>query len=239
MSNLNDINLEEVKLKLYERLKPSGWANVLKTFILSDAFDSILLELLKEAQSGSRFTPPLKSIFRAFEECPYKDLKVVWLSQDPYPKIDIADGIAFSCKNNSYVPASLKFIFKELETTVYPTSGYTWDTDLARWSNQGILMINSAFTTQIGKVGTHYKIWEPFLAFLLDILGSFNPGLIYVFVGKVAQGWISQVKDNNHLLLCSHPASAAHNLKELWDSNDVFNKISFLMWSQYKHKMIW
>ena len=66
MSLPQNIDLGEIKLKLYERLKLSGWGDKLKMFILSDAFDTILAQLLKEARAGSRFTPPLKKVFRAF-----------------------------------------------------------------------------------------------------------------------------------------------------------------------------
>lgn len=137
------------------------------------------------------------------------------------------------------MPPSLKFIFKEVNATVYPNEEYEWNPDLARWSNHGILMINTAFTTTINKVGKHYELWQPFIAFLLDILGSYNPGLIYVFMGKVARGWSEQIPENNHKIFCIHPAAAAHTLKEKWESDDVFNKISNLMWLHYKHKMIW
>lgn len=81
-SSMRTIDLEEVKIKLYQNLKPSGWADVLKTFILSNDFDKILEELLKQSQDGKKFTPIVKYLFRAFEECPYADLKVVILGQD-------------------------------------------------------------------------------------------------------------------------------------------------------------
>jgi uracil DNA glycosylase len=82
MSILSTVNLEEVKTKLYEKLKPSGWGDKLKTFILSDDFDKILQYLLNESKSGKHFTPVLKQVFRAFEECPYNELKVVMIGQD-------------------------------------------------------------------------------------------------------------------------------------------------------------
>jgi uracil-DNA glycosylase len=235
---VNTVNLEEIKQKLYEKLKPSGWADKLKTFILSSDFDKILKALLKDAQEGKRFTPQLKQVFRAFEECPYNELKVILMGQDPYPHLGIADGIAFSCSNTKNVEASLKYMFKELESTVYP-NGYTWDPDLKRWSNQGILMLNSALTTTISKVGQHYSIWQPFIAFLMDQLMCYNPGLIYVFMGKKAQEWSESVSDNNYKLFCSHPASAAHNALEKWDSGDIFNKTSDLCYKQFKYKIIW
>ena len=82
MTVLNNIDLEVVKQKLYDDLKPSGWADQLKTFILSADFDKILQYLLKEAQEGRRFTPILKQVFRAFKECPFDQLKVVVVGQD-------------------------------------------------------------------------------------------------------------------------------------------------------------
>lgn len=236
---LTTVDLGEIKQKLYERLKPSGWGDKLKTFIISQDFDKILKQLLQEAKEGQRFTPVLKQVFRAFEECPYKDLKVVIIGQDPYPYAGVADGIAFSCSNDGKVQASLRYMFKEIESTVYPEGGYVWDPDLKRWSNQGILILNTAFTTTIGKVGQHYALWQPFMAFLLDILMYNNPGLVYVFMGKKAQEWAESVPDNNYKIFTSHPASAAHNNAESWNSGDVFNQVSKILMDNNKEKIIW
>ena len=76
------INLEEIKLKLVERLRPSGWAHMLRGFIQSSDFDKILDTLHKLREDGKRFTPPLKQVFRAFEECPMDKLKVIMIGQD-------------------------------------------------------------------------------------------------------------------------------------------------------------
>lgn len=239
MSNLESVNLKEVQMKLYERLKPSGWGDKLKGFLLSDDFYKILNSLLIEARDNRRFTPVIKQLFRAFEECPYNDLKVVMIGQDPYPYPGVADGIAFSCGNDGKVQASLRYMFKEIEDTVYPNQGYTWDPDLARWSKQGILMLNIALTTTINRVGQHYILWQPFLAYLFDILSFNNSGLIYVFMGKKAQEWAKSIPDNNWKLMCSHPAYAAHHNQEKWDSGDIFNKTSDLVLKHYKYKIIW
>lgn len=238
MSVLNNIYLEEVKFKLYEKLKPSGWGDKLKTFILSSDFDNILIALLKEARAGQRFTPPLKMVFNAFEMCPYNKLKVVIMGQDPYPQIGVADGIAFSCSNDNKVQASLRYIFKELEATVY-SDGYTWDPNLARWSRQGVLMINTALTTSIGKIGTHYLLWRPFMAFLLDILTFNNPGLIYVFMGSKAKEWSESIPENNYKIFTTHPAFAAHTNNDKWDCQNVFNKINQITEKSYNEKIIW
>ncbi len=238
MNVLDSVDLTETKMKLYERLKPSGWGDKLKTFLLSDDFSKILLFLLKDAREGKRFTPVLKQVFRAFEECKYEDLKIIILGQDPFPQPLVADGIAFSCSNTRKPEASMRYMFQEIEHTVYK-DGYGWDPDLKRWSNQGILLINTAFTTTIAKVGTHYDIWRPFMAFLLDTIAFQNPGLIYVFMGKKAQEWMTSIPDNNYLLTCMHPAAAAHSHSERWNSGDIFNRINELSKKQFGTEIVW
>jgi uracil DNA glycosylase len=55
---------------------------VLRGFLYSTEFDNILLKLIKDSQEDRRFTPFIKYLFRAFEETPYTDLKVVVIGQD-------------------------------------------------------------------------------------------------------------------------------------------------------------
>jgi len=234
MNILNTVDLELTKNKIYERLKPSGWGDKLRTFILSGDFDLILNQLLEEAKRGDRFTPVLKQAFRAFEECPYNKLRVVVFGQDPYYQNGVADGIAFSSSNDGRVQTSLKYIFQEIEDTVYP-NGYVRDPDLKRWSNQGVLMLNTAFTTKIGKVGAHYAIWQPFLTFLLDVLAHNNPKLVYVFMGAKAKEWSEMVPDTSIKIFTTHPASAAYAKQKKWDSGDVFNKVN----NHLSQKIVW
>lgn len=233
------IDLEQIKQKLYQKLVPSGWGDKLKSFILSEEFDKILLKLYEESQSGMKFTPVLKQVFRAFEECPWKNLKVVTLGQDPYPYPGVCDGLAFSCGNTGKIQASLRYIHREIKETVYPNEDYDYPADLTPWANQGVLLLNTAFTTTINKVGTHYLIWRPFLVFVLDMISAYNPGMIYVFFGKIAQQYASGMPDNNYKLLISHPASAAHNNAERWNSEDVFNKINGILIKNNNLKITW
>lgn len=71
------LNLEEIKEKLYKKLEPSGWGRVLKSFIFSGDFDNIITQLARLSLDGKRFTPTLKQMFRAFEECPLDRKSVV------------------------------------------------------------------------------------------------------------------------------------------------------------------
>jgi uracil-DNA glycosylase len=233
------LDIEEIKQKMFDKLQPSGWGQALKPFIFSGDFDKILSQLALLAKDGKRFTPPLKSIFRAFEECPIDQLKVVIVGQDPYPQLGIADGISFSCGITNVPQPSLKYIFGAIERTVYEGYPSYQDPNLTRWSNQGILMLNTALTTTVGKSGQHYHIWKPFTAFLFDYLTWNKNGLVYIYLGKEAKDWSDCVSDNNHKLFASHPASAAYNKFRNWDSQEVFNKTNEIVEKMHNVKLIW
>lgn len=228
---IEQINLEEIKLKLIERLKQSGWANKLKGFVQSSDFDKILEKLYKLRENGKRFTPPLKQVFRAFEECPIDKLKVIMIGQDPYPHLGIADGIAFSCSNTMKPQPSLKNIFEAVDATVYDNDRREYDPDLTRWANQGVLLLNSALTCQVDKVGSHYAIWQEFIAYTMDILNFTNTGLIFVLMGKQAQELENMIGDHHHIIKVSHPASAAYT-KTVWDCGDMFNTCNTIIEGQ-------
>ena len=233
------IDLEEIRSKILIKLEPSGWKPIFKSFIESSDFENIILQLIRHTKDGKRFTPVLKDVFRAFEECPYNKLKVVIVGQDPYPGFEISDGIAFSCSKTGDLQPSLKYILDEVNRTVYNGEKISIDPDLTRWSNQGILMLNTALTTTIGKIGQHYQIWKPFIAYLFDYLTWYNNGLIYIYMGKEAQIWSEAVNDNNYKFMVPHPASAAYQKLQLWDSNDVFNKVNKILLTNNNEQIVW
>lgn len=217
-----ELELDEIKQKLFDKLEPSGWGRIFKSFIFSSEFDDILTKLYKLSMENKRFTPPLKQVFRAFEECPYSNLQMVIVGQDPYPQLGVADGIAFSCSNTGKLQPSLRYILDEVNKTVYNGENVSNDVDLKRWSNQGILLLNTALTTEVGKIGAHYDIWKPFTAYLLDWLNNYNPGLIYVYMGRKAEEWSVLTNDNTtYKFTVKHPASAAYSGSK-WDSDNIF-----------------
>jgi uracil-DNA glycosylase len=233
---MQEVNLQEVKEKLYERLKDSGWSKPLFNFIMTSDFDDILSFLLRDAQDGKRFTPKIKDLFRAFEECPVDKTRVVVIGQDPYPQIGVADGIAFSCSNKGKIEKSLEYMYKSIQDT---TSVTITDPDLSRWSHQGMLMLNSALTTTIGKPGSHQLLWKPFMAYLIDYLVWNKQDLIYVFLGKKAQEFADLVPDNNHKILVAHPASAVYEKGTVWDCNDMWNKINKYLEQNGQERISW
>jgi uracil DNA glycosylase len=82
--------------------------------------------------------------------------------------------------------------------------------------------LNTALTTEVGKIGAHYEIWKPFTAYLLDWLNNYNPGLIYVYMGRKAEEWSDLTNDTtSYKFTVKHPASAAYSGSK-WDSDNIF-----------------
>jgi uracil-DNA glycosylase len=227
--NTISVDIQQIQEKLVDKIRPAGWADKLKAFIMTQDFAEVLDKLHNLRTEDKRFTPPLKDVFRAFEECPYKDLKVVIVGQDPYPQMNIADGMAFSCSKSMAAQPSLRYIFEAIEETVYQGFPTYQDPNLQRWANQGVLLLNTALTVEVNSIGSHYELWKDFTTYVIDILSWNNPGLIWVFMGKKAQELEPLVSSNHYKFMVSHPASAAYAQKKQWDCNDVFNKINAVL----------
>ena len=223
------INIEEIKEKLIDKLRPTGWSDKLKGFIYSSDFDLLIQKLIDEREvKGKRFTPPLKHVFTSFEKCAANNIKVVIIGQDPYPQLGVADGLAFSCSITGEPQPSLKYVFDAIEKTVYHDFPITQDPDLTRCAQQGVLLLHTALTTEVGKPATHYDIWNPFMVYLLDILNSLYSGIIFILMGAKAQEFEDLLGDQHHILKVSHPMSAGYSGKE-WDFKDVFNQANVII----------
>ena len=86
--------------------------------VLADEWDKPYFAALadfvhREYRNGPVF-PPASKIFAAFDACPFGDVKVVILGQDPYHGPGQANGLCFSVAPDVAVPRSLVNIFKEV-----------------------------------------------------------------------------------------------------------------------------
>jgi uracil-DNA glycosylase len=227
---MESLNILKEKLKL--DVKKGNWDDILLPFINSKAYDDVTTSLVSLVEGGQRFTPQFKDIFNAFKECDYNNLKVVIVGQDPYPQLDVADGIAFSCSKKDKTEKSLQYIFKALYGEY---EGY--NNDLRRWANQGVLLINTALTVEVNKIGSHYWNWKPFTEYLFTEINRNNKDIVFILMGKKAESW-QLLLPNQIVLKCSHPASAAYR-GGVWDSNDVFSKANDELKKQDKTLISW
>jgi len=236
-------NIKQIQEKLIEKLQPTGWANFLKGYLKSSDFELLIEFLVNENQEGRRFTPALKQIFRAFEECSLDNTKVVIIGQDPYPQPTVADGIAFSCSNTNKPEVSLRYIMGAIEDTVSfeerDVLNEETQFDLVRWSRQGVLVLNSALTTEVGKTSKHVEQWKPFMNYLIDMLNFQRSGLVWALMGKQAQSFDSLIGEHHTILKCTHPAYASYMKVSKWDCNNVFNKVNAQLAEYKKDKILW
>ena len=235
-----EIDINNLRDNLNNKLKESGWEHVLAPYINGLSFDYIMNTLVKSVSEGRRFTPKFKDTFNAFIECPYDDVKVVIVGQDPYPQLGSADGLAFSCSKKGKAEKSLQYILKQTIGDYTDTGRVMYtpeECDLRRWSNQGVLLINTALTVEVNKIGSHYGIWKSFTEYLFDILNKYNKNVIFILMGRKAEEWAPLIP-NNKIFKVAHPASAAYRGGE-WDCKDVFNKVNLELEKQDKTCIEW
>jgi len=232
------MNIQKIREQLKIKLAKSGWDRVLNEFIDSSDFE-VLMKEIGELNKENKITPSTKQIFRTFYECPYNELKVVILGQDPYSEEGVADGLAFSCGNTKKPTSVLNVIFEEIKNTYYKDEcWYAWEPDLTRWANQGVLLLNASLTTEIDKINMHGPMWKPFTEYLFKKLVELNHNMIYIFVGAVAKEWAKKIPESNQKMYCYHPESALYN-DGIWESNDVFLRTNEILESINGTKIIW
>ena len=237
--------LEETRTKLIAKLQESGWGEVLRLFLHSEDFSKIFDTLYKQVAEDKRFTPPLKHVFRAFEQCPWSKTKVVMIGQDPYFTPGVADGIAFSCGLTGKAQPSLKYMFDAIEKQVYQEFPTHQDPDLTRWANQGVLLLNSALTVQMNKPGTHYDIWKDFLVYVIDQICSKKDDVVFVLLGKQAETFKEFIDKpfmstgNHKVIIASHPASAAYQKAREWNGGFIFNEVNEFLKTKGKSIVSW
>ena len=88
----------------------NGWESILR----SPECRKVLAEVAARRKKGERVYPIQKDVFRAFDDCPVKKVRVVILGQDPYANEGQAIGRAFAVSESTEMPPSLKYIFEEV-----------------------------------------------------------------------------------------------------------------------------
>lgn len=184
--------------------------------------------------------PNIKDVFKAFKLCPYNKCRVIFVGQDPYPQRGVAQGVLFG--NSSDTPEnklspSLQIIKESVINFEISHNLITFDPSLESWAKQGILMINSALTTEVGKIGVHMMKWRPFMIAFLKQMSMINPGIIYVLFGSQAQILEPYINKNNYVLKIEHPAYFARTNKKM--PYHIWKDINKILYDLYGEKIEW
>ena len=169
--------------------------------ILSDEFEKPyyleLREFLKEEYRTKTIYPNMNNILEALKRTSYKDTKVLILGQDPYHGENQAHGLAFSVQPNVAIPPSLLNIYKELQSDIgcfIPNNGY-----LIPWSDQGVLLLNTALTVRANEANSHKGIgWETFTDRIIELLSERTDPVIFVLWGANARKKTALIDTSKH-----------------------------------------
>ena len=188
----------------------------------------------------STLCPSIRDVFKAFKLCPYNNCRVILVGQDPYPQRGVAQGVLFG--NSSDTPEnklspSLQIVKESVINFEIPHNLITFDTTLESWAKQGILMINSALTTEVGKIGVHMMKWRPFMIAFLKQMSMINPGIIYVLFGSQAQILEPYINKNNYVLKIEHPAYFARTNKKM--PYYIWKDINRILYDLYGERIEW
>jgi uracil-DNA glycosylase len=188
---------------------------------LREEFDSAYMGelrsfLLTEKAAGRRIFPKGAEWFRALDLTPLDQVRVVILGQDPYHGPDQAHGLCFSVRPGVSLPPSLVNIYKELESDLgIPRAKHGC---LEHWAKQGVLLLNSVLTVQMGAAASHRERgWEKFTDSVIRLVNARPEPVVFMLWGSYAQrkaGFVESVEGGGrHLVLkAPHPSPlSAHS----------------------------
>ena len=178
--------------------------------VLAEEFDKPyfkeLVDFVRAEYAAGTVFPKGRDIFRAFDKCPFDNLKVVIIGQDPYHGEGQANGLCFSVSDGIPFPPSLQNIFKEVNSDTgapIPQSG-----NLDRWAEQGVLLLNAVLTVRAHQAASHAgRGWEQFTDAVVRTIAQHKEGVVYMLWGNYAQrkGQIAD-PERNLILKSVHPS---------------------------------
>lgn len=185
-------------------IEPS-WHEKLMVEFEKPYFEMLTQFVRAEYANGLCF-PPGKLIFNAFNQCPFDNVKVVLIGQDPYHEPGQAQGLCFSVGDGVKFPPSLRNIFTEIQSDLgvaVPDSG-----DLTRWAKQGVLLLNATLTVRAHAAGSHQnKGWETFTDAVIRAVSEGRDNVVFMLWGSYAQSKAKLIDSTRHCVLKSaHPS---------------------------------
>lgn len=207
------------------------WFSILSNVLVPEvAFE--LDGVRNEFMQGKKIYPSSDKTWRAFVECPFDQLKVVWIGQDPYPNGE-ATGLAFEVAKEFEGTKSFDKILDAFNDC-YP-SHFNVDLlsgNITPWANQGVLLLNTALSVEAGKPNSHKHYWEKFTQKLLSELYNYNKDLIFIAIGKDAQTVLQNALYKEYsqakVIQLEHPAYAARQGRK-WKHEQFFITVNEIL----------
>ena len=183
----------------------ASWEEHLRSEIRKPYFAELVEKLNSEYENEVCY-PSKERIFNAFNLCPFNNVKVVILGQDPYYNGQ-AMGLSFSVPDGVKLPPSLRKIYKEIHSDLgkpIPTSG-----DLTRWAEQGVLLLNTTLTVRDAKPNSHKKLnWQNFTDAAIKALNKNREHIVFMLWGNDAKRKKRLIDiERHHIIESYHPTA--------------------------------
>jgi uracil-DNA glycosylase len=227
----------------FKHLFHESWHSKIKPLIESKECDELYLYLKERSKMGHKIAPISSNVYRCFLETPLDEVKLIFTGMCPYHSMKgdmmVADGLLMGCSNTEALQPSLEQFYNSIELEMYEGLSLKGlkNPDVSFLAKQGILMYNAALTTEIGKAGSHNKIWESFTKYMFEEVFSVLRVPI-VFLGKDAARFEKYCPPMSWTFSISHPASASYK-NEQWDSEGVFKKVTQIVKENNNYDIEW
>lgn len=200
----------------------SSW----EKFLTPESID-LLIDIERNIKDNQKAYTPIPQKILRFLETSLPDTKVIILGQDPYPQKGVATGRAFEVGTlHSWEDKFSNISLKNIVRAIYHAYNKNYlkyseikqklnssfsikppDEIFASWENQGVLLLNTSFTCEIGKPNSHQKLWFPFTHQVLRHIATNYPHIIWFLWGNNAKGVVKGIPLKNkiesmHPMMC-------------------------------------
>ncbi len=184
---------------------PDDWRDALASLVDPEALGAVL-DFVRDERARGEVYPAADDVFAALELCPFAEVRVVILGQDPYHGPGQAHGLAFSVRSGVPLPPSLRNLFKEREDDLGlapPEHG-----ELTAWARQGVLLLNTVLTVRRGEANAHRgRGWERFTDAVIDAVAGASRPVVFVLWGAAAQKKAQRIDAGRHRIVrAPHPS---------------------------------
>jgi uracil-DNA glycosylase len=173
----------------------------------------LLQKAYGEYSNGQKVFPERERVFDSMRITSFDSVRVVIIGQDPYfnehPKLGPeAHGLCFSVRHGIPVPPSLRNIFLEVRESIYNGEKKEFSTDLTRWAQQGVLLLNAGLTVIAKSPNSHAGLgWHTLTDNIIETISEKKEHVVFMLWGAFAQKKAGLIDDNKHLILeTSHPS---------------------------------
>jgi uracil-DNA glycosylase len=175
-------------------------------FFTDGTADDVAARVDARIAAGAQVLPAPENVFNGLRMTRFDSVKAAILGQDPYPTPGVSHGLAFSYAGRGPLPASLRVILAEMAADCgvpIPGAG-----NLAPWTRQGVLLLNTALTVEAGLSGAHMKLgWSALADQAVAALSAQRPAVVFLLWGGPARRRAELIDREKHLVLeCGHPS---------------------------------